>query len=215
MAEGKNAIIVYADWKKKFESLTDDEAGRLIKHFFRYVNDENPVAPDRITELSFIDIEQSLKRDLKKWENTLEGRSKAGKASAEARKLAREQALTNPTSVESVEKIPTNPTDSVSVSDTVSVTVNVKEDISSRKLKFSASLEPFLKQYGREMLKEFNTYWTEPNKSKTKFKQEMQKTWDTEMRLATWFKRSSGFGSKTETPKPPINKSTHITGKPL
>ncbi len=60
MAEGKNKIIVYKDWIKKFEALKDAEAGKLIKHFFRYVNDLNPVAPDRITELSFIDIEQTL-----------------------------------------------------------------------------------------------------------------------------------------------------------
>jgi len=69
MAEGKNKIIVYKDWIKKFEALKDAEAGKLIKHFFRYVNDLNPVAPDRVTELSFIDIEQTLKRDLKKWES--------------------------------------------------------------------------------------------------------------------------------------------------
>ena len=69
MAEGKNKIIVYKDWIKKFEALKDVEAGKLIKHFFRYVNDLNPVAPDRVTELSFIDIEQTLKRDLKKWES--------------------------------------------------------------------------------------------------------------------------------------------------
>ncbi len=69
MANGKKKIIVYADWMKKFEALKDAEAGKLIKHFFRYVNDLNPVAPDRVTELSFIDIEQTLKRDLKKWES--------------------------------------------------------------------------------------------------------------------------------------------------
>ncbi len=68
MAEGKNKVIVYKDWIKKFEALKDAEAGKLIKHFFRYINDQNPVAPDRITELAFIDIEMTLKRDLKKWE---------------------------------------------------------------------------------------------------------------------------------------------------
>ena len=72
MAEGKNKIIVYKDWIKKFEALKDAEAGKLIKHFFRYINDQNPVAPDRITELAFIDIEQTLKRDLKKWERAAE-----------------------------------------------------------------------------------------------------------------------------------------------
>jgi hypothetical protein len=35
---------------------------------FRYVNDQNPIAEDRIIELLFIQIQTTLKRDLKKWE---------------------------------------------------------------------------------------------------------------------------------------------------
>ena len=79
MAENKKSIIVYADWIVLFESLSNEEAGLLIKHFFRYVNDLNPIAPDRITELSFIPIKQALKRDLDKWESTLEERSINGR----------------------------------------------------------------------------------------------------------------------------------------
>jgi hypothetical protein len=79
MAENKKGVIVYADWIDKFEGLTDEEAGKLIKHFFRYVNDLNPEAPDRITKLLFIDIKNTLKRDLKKYENKKEERSNAGK----------------------------------------------------------------------------------------------------------------------------------------
>jgi len=79
MAEGKKGVLVYADWKKKFESLSDEEAGRLAKHLFRYINDEHPVAPDRITEIAFIDIEATLKRDLKKWESTIVGKSTNGR----------------------------------------------------------------------------------------------------------------------------------------
>ena len=60
MAENKKSIIIYADWIDKFEELTDDEAGKLIKHFFRYVNDMNPEAPDRTTKLMFIDIKNAL-----------------------------------------------------------------------------------------------------------------------------------------------------------
>jgi hypothetical protein len=56
MAENKKGVLVYADWIDKFEELEDDEAGRLIKHFFRYVNDLNPEYPDRTTKLMFIDI---------------------------------------------------------------------------------------------------------------------------------------------------------------
>jgi hypothetical protein len=72
MAEDKKTVVIYTDWIDKFEALDDVEAGRLIKHFFRYVNDLNPVAPDRITQLSFIDIEKTLKRDLVKWEKRAE-----------------------------------------------------------------------------------------------------------------------------------------------
>lgn len=115
MAENKKSIIVYADWIELFNSLSDDEAGRLIKHFFKYVNDLNPQAPDRITELSFIPIKQSLKRDLKKWDEIKIKRSEAGKASAEKRK----QNSTNSTSVESVQQNSTNPT--VNVNDSVNV----------------------------------------------------------------------------------------------
>jgi hypothetical protein len=67
MADNKNTIIVYRDWITTFESLTDEEAGKLIKHFFRYINDKNPDSPDRLTSLLFEPIKQSLKRDLKRY----------------------------------------------------------------------------------------------------------------------------------------------------
>ncbi len=98
MAEGKNKIIVYKDWIKKFEALKDAEAGKLIKHFFRYVNDQNPVAPDRITELAFIDIEQTLKRDLKKWERAAEKSRENGQLGGRpiTKNNLEEPRLTNP-----------------------------------------------------------------------------------------------------------------------
>ena len=78
MADNKKTVVVYTDWIDKFEELTDDEAGKLIKHFFRYVNDQNPEAPDRTTKLMFIDIKNTLKRDLNKYDDTLEKRRDAG-----------------------------------------------------------------------------------------------------------------------------------------
>lgn len=68
MAENKKSFILYVDNKPTFEELSDDEAGRLIKHIFRYVADENPQAPDRITKICFEQIKSQLKRDLVKYE---------------------------------------------------------------------------------------------------------------------------------------------------
>lgn len=72
MADNKTKIIVYRDWISTFESLSDEEAGKLIKHFFQYINDLNPEAPDRLTMLLFEPIKQTLKRDLRAYQETCE-----------------------------------------------------------------------------------------------------------------------------------------------
>lgn len=61
-----------------------------------------------------------------------------------------------------------------------------KDNIDSRKLKFASTLEPYLSTYGKDFLNDFYKYWTEPNKSNTKFRQELEKTWDLDRRLNTW-----------------------------
>lgn len=66
MAENKKSFIAYCDWLETFEELEDDEAGRLVKHLFRYVNDLDPQTEDKLTRMTFIPIKQTLKRDLKK-----------------------------------------------------------------------------------------------------------------------------------------------------
>ncbi len=70
---------------------------------------------------------------------------------------------------------------------------NNKIEIDIRKKSFSSTLEPFLKTYGKELLNDFYKYWTEPNKSKSKFRQELEKTWDLERRLETWSKNDKTF----------------------
>ena len=67
MAEGKSKIVFYRNWGKTFNKLTDAEAGKLIKHFCAYINDEDPVLEDRFVEIAWVQIEDTLKRDLKKW----------------------------------------------------------------------------------------------------------------------------------------------------
>jgi hypothetical protein len=103
--------------------MSNEDAGLLLKTLFAYVNDENPII-DKSIALVFEMIKLQLKRDLKKWEQTKEGRSIAGKASAEARRLAKlnQQNSTNSTNVDFVQQSSTNSTVSVSVSDSVSVT---------------------------------------------------------------------------------------------
>ena len=123
MADGKKSFILYADLIYTLEYLSDEDAGKVFKWVLNYVNDKEPEPLDGLLQAVAEPIRVQLKRDLGKWDSIKDGRSKAGKASAEARRLLKEQNLTNPTSVKSVEQSPTNPT----VSDSVSVSVNVSD----------------------------------------------------------------------------------------
>jgi hypothetical protein len=70
---------------------------------------------------------------------------------------------------------------------------NKLELLNKRKIEFSETLSPFLTKYGKDMLNEFFSYWTEPNKSLTKLKFELQKTWSVELRLSTWARNNKNF----------------------
>jgi hypothetical protein len=64
-----------------------------------------------------------------------------------------------------------------------------------RKDDFYNSLIPFVQKFGREMVREFFDYWTEPNKSKTKMRFELERTWDVSRRLNTW-SRNNQFSNR-------------------
>lgn len=111
MAENKKSFIAYSDWHGMFNALPDDVAGKLIKHIFSYVNDEDPSSEDFIINALFEQIKATLKRDLIKWDKERSQRSDAGKKSAESRATK-----SNERSTEDNER-QRNSTDSVSVSD--------------------------------------------------------------------------------------------------
>lgn len=79
MAKDKESFLLYKDQISSFEKMTDEEAGRLIKHIYRYVNDQNPEPIDRMTEMLFEPIKQTLKRDLKKYVGICKSNSERGK----------------------------------------------------------------------------------------------------------------------------------------
>ena len=57
-------------------------------------------------------------------------------------------------------------------------------NISIRELNFINQVS--LLDYDLTLKKQFCDYWTEPNKSNTKMKFELNKTWKTELRIKTW-----------------------------
>jgi uncharacterized phage protein (TIGR02220 family) len=85
MAKDKKSFILYVDQKDLWNKLPDEIAGKLIKHIYSYVSDENPSSDDLIVEIAFEPIKQQLKRDLKLFEEKRVKRSEAGMAGANKR----------------------------------------------------------------------------------------------------------------------------------
>ena len=86
MASGKKSFLLYSDYKEIFTELSDKDAGQLIKHILKYVNDESPVTENPLVKISFIPIKNQLKRDLKEWEEIRGKRSESGKLGGRPKK---------------------------------------------------------------------------------------------------------------------------------
>jgi uncharacterized phage protein (TIGR02220 family) len=85
MAKDKKSFILYGDIIHTVEKLSDTDAGQLLKHILRYVNDQNPTTDNTLVEIAFEPIKQQLKRDLVKFNEVKLKRSEAGKAGASKR----------------------------------------------------------------------------------------------------------------------------------
>lgn len=70
----------------------------------------------------------------------------------------------------------------------------LKKEREERARNFYDTLLPHLEKYGKDMLRSFYNYWSEWNKSETKMKWEMERTWEVSKRLSTWASREKGFG---------------------
>ena len=139
MAKDKKSFILYTDQSGVFNQLPDEIAGKLIKHIFAYVNDENPISEDLIINIAFEPIKQSLKRDLKRYEEYVDKQSVNGAKGGRPKK-ATETQITQPF-FQKPKK-----------ADSVSDSVNVNDSVNKRKRKV------FIKPTNKDIKKEFPNF---------------------------------------------------------
>jgi len=114
--QGKKSFVLYTDQREVFDELSDEDAGKLIKHIFAYVNDEDPITEDKLLKVAFLPIKTQLKRDLKIWDEKKSQRAEAGKKGGLAKSSNAKQSLANPSNATNdVANLPVN----VNVNDNV------------------------------------------------------------------------------------------------
>lgn len=181
MAKDKKSFLLYCDLIHTIEKLSDEQAGKLFRHVLKYVNDLDPVTDDLVTEIAFEPIKQSLKRDLKKYENICE-RNKANGSKGGRPKKPKETEETQKT-----HWVISKPKKADSDSD---IDINKKENILERKKIFYGSLASFLDRYPKEMIRDFYEYWSEHGERDKKMRYEKEKSFGIERRLSTWYNRN-------------------------
>lgn len=199
MAKDKKSVLLYCDIIHTVKELSDEEAGKLFKHYLEYINDLNPSAPDKLTQIVFEPIKQNLKRDLKKWEYKSERNSEIAKAGWVKRKDANayERIKVDAKDADK-DTVIVKDKDKVIDKDILLKKETKQINIEDRKQKFIEDLKPFLLQnFTREILNEFFNYWSEHNPDGKKMRFEMEKVFDISKRLAKW--KRNNIGKKTDT----------------
>lgn len=136
MAKDKKSFILYCDQQGLFNKLPDEIAGKLIKHIFAYVNDDNPIATDLLLEIAFEPIKLQLKRDLRKYDEYIDKQRVNGSKGGRP---------TKPNETQKTQAFFQEP----KKADNVNVTANANDNATNKKGFVKPTIEQ-LKEYMRE-----------------------------------------------------------------
>ena len=76
---------------------------------------------------------------------------------------------------------------------------SLKDTLPQREYEFKRKCCEFIPAYNLQMIQEFFSWWSEKNKTETKMKWELERTFEIGKRLATWAKREKEFKNNKTT----------------
>ena len=147
----KDSFILYTEQKEVIDKLTDEQAGKLIKAIYEYVETDKMPQLDSLLEIVIIPFKQNIDRNIDKWEQIKQKRSEAGKIGAEIKK----QKQAKQANVNFAKSKETNQAVNVNVNENVNVNDNV--NVKDKKIHFAdyvtmtnAEYEKLVSTYSKE-----------------------------------------------------------------
>lgn len=193
-------FLLYAEAAPQIDLLSNEEAGQLFKALFHYVADGTELVTDnRVLAMTFAVFKAQIDRGATKYEEICQKRKEAANRKWEIYRSTNEsnsmqmdandtrEGNNNPNP--NPKPNPQNKKESTKKKDAA----HAAALMDGRKEDFYNSLIPFVTQYGKEMVRAFFDYWSEPNKSRTKMRFELERTWDLPKRLGLWKSREKQF----------------------
>ena len=200
MAENKKSFIIYTSWKRWLDGLNLEQKGKWLDWMLSYTNDENPQFPsDQAVMIACMMAQDTLKRDLKKYEAKVERIKSARNQNPNNNK----ELLENNNQTEISMKSVRNQYDigGVNVNDNVNVNVNVNDNVLSKdnelnnrdiniscakEEKNESIFESFWKVYPRKIGKEKCKNWFKSHKPKEDLVQKMIEAVEQQKKSKQW-----------------------------
>ena len=200
----RDSFVFYRSFYDAIKDLPRDVQGEIytaIMEYSLYGKETENLKP--IARSVFTLMKPQIDVNNKRFENGKKGgRPKSGNEPDGNQEETKEK----PSNNQSETKSKPNVNDNVNANENKDNTPNgvSKKDATKaatlkRKDEFGKTLVPYMEKYGKEMIRAFFDYWGELNKSETKMRYEMQKTWEVNLRLATWAKNEKPQYNKADT----------------
>ncbi len=168
----RDSMLIYRSFYEAIKELPLEEQGQVWNAIYELGLNGVETFPPGIPGTIFKLIKPQIEANLKRFQN---GKSSKYKQSESKTKANEEQSESETKANNNNNKNKNN------------------NELILRNKAFYDSLVPFLKDYPKEMLREFFEYWTEIGEKDKKMRFEKEKTWGLSRRLKTWHSRSQSY----------------------
>lgn len=216
----KESFVFRGEWMDVISELPEDIRLEVYDAVIRYGISGETIELKPVAKVAFGFVKLSIDKDKQKYDKKVEagkngGRPKKPNETNENQEKPNEtkKNQTKPTKTNENQEgdVVSDGFDSETLYDNVNDNV-LKEKLSKESKKKAADAaaraetikaaakkltdEVYATDYPDSMKRAFCLYWTEPNLSRTKLRYQMEKTWDTARRLATWASKEKPTQSK-------------------
>jgi len=189
----KDSFVLYKSYYEPVKSLSDKQLGKLFRALFEYQINHS-IEVDIDIQMAFSFFKNQMDIDEEKYHKIVERNRKNGLKGGRGNKEETQPTPDDPKEPSGLFGV-LNDNDNDNDNKETSTKVDGKKKDAAkaaaleRRDEFGKSLIPYLDLYGRDMIRAFFNYWSELNKSGTKMKYELEKTWELPRRLNNWASR--------------------------
>ena len=170
----RDSSIFYRSFYEAIKSLPESNQLEVYNAIFEYSFNFVEIELAGLSNTIFKLIKPQLEANNKRYENGNKPKSKQNGSKTEAKNKQK------------ISKVEANKNNNVNNNDNENKNLNSNNNINDRIETFKTKVFTYSNIHSVDMLNKFINYWSELNKSGTKMRFELEKTWEIEKRLTTW-----------------------------